>query len=217
MSAVLIMSRAPRPGEAKTRLQPLLGRAGAARLQAELVRHTAGWAAGAAPTWLAFTPADAEPELAALVPAGVARFAQCGGDLGARMRAASGYVLARAGGPVAVVGTDAPLLGAEHLTAAEAELARGHDVCIVPAHDGGYALIMLAGDLPAAFDLPATAWGGPQVLELTRRALGGAGLRLATLAAVSDLDTPADARALREDPRCPAAIRQALTPESVRA
>ncbi len=44
---------------------------------------------------------------------------------------------------------------------AEHALAVGHDACLVPTVDGGYALIALARPTPAAFDLPSEAWGGP--------------------------------------------------------
>jgi glycosyltransferase A (GT-A) superfamily protein (DUF2064 family) len=114
-------------------------------------------------------------------------------------------------GPLCVIGTDAPLLGPEHLHAAERALRRGSDACLIPAHDGGYALIALARPTTAAFRLPAGAWGGPDVLELTVRALRTAGLSHTLLEPVADLDTPADALALRDDDRCPPAIRAALS------
>jgi rSAM/selenodomain-associated transferase 1 len=218
MTSVLIMARAPRAGEAKTRLEPLLGPAGCARLQAALLSHTACWAGTtAARTWIAFTPAAARAELAELVPYGVGMFAQCDGSLGARLVDATRRAFDLLGGPLCVIGTDAPLLGPSHVQAAEAELRRGCDACIVPAPDGGYALIALARPGPAAFDLPPAAWGGPAVLELTLRALRRAGLSCRMLEPVADLDTPADALALRQDPRCPPAIRAALATDGLAA
>jgi rSAM/selenodomain-associated transferase 1 len=211
MSAVLIMARAPRPGAVKTRLEPLLGGDGCARLQTELIRHTASWAASAAHrAWLAFAPADARAELSALVPADVELFPQAAGDLGARLRHATQLVFDAGGGSVTVIGTDAPLLGPGHVLAAETALAAGRDACIVPALDGGYALIALARPMPLAFQLPAEAWGGPQVLELTLRALHRHDRAIELLDAVGDLDTPADALELRDHVRCPLAVRAAL-------
>ena len=218
MSSVLIMARAPRPGHAKTRLEPLLGPAGCARLQAALVCHTSHWArTTAARTWIAFTPADARAEVAALAPYGVGLFPQCDGNLGARLAHAAERVFAPHRGPLCVIGTDAPLLGPEHVRAAQAELRRGWDACIVPALDGGYALIALARPALAAFDLPPAAWGGPDVLELTARALHRAQLSWRMLDPIADLDTPADALALRQDSRCPPAIRAALESEDLAA
>lgn len=216
MSSVLIMARAPRPGHAKTRLEPPLGPAGCARLQAALLCHTSHWArTTAARAWVAFTPADARAEVARHVPNGVRLFPQCDGSLGARLAHAAGRAFDPHGGPLCVIGTDAPLLGPDHVHAAQAELRSGWDACIVPALDGGYALIALARPATAVFDLPAAAWGGPDVLELTLRALHRAHQSWRLFDPIADLDTPADALALRRDPRCPPAIRAALEPEEL--
>jgi rSAM/selenodomain-associated transferase 1 len=211
MRAVLIMAKAPRAGAVKTRLEPLLGAEGCARLQRELVRHTAGWvkrATGKAS--LAFTPADARDELAALVPPGVRLFPQQGGDLGERLRSATDRVFASHGAPLVVIGTDAPELAAAHLWFAERELRAGRGACLVPTLDGGYALIALARTVPGAFELPRAAWGGPDVLSLTLSALDAAGCAWALLEQVRDLDTPDDARHVAADPRCPPAVRAVL-------
>jgi rSAM/selenodomain-associated transferase 1 len=211
MTGVLIMARAPRSGQVKTRLEPLLGAEGCARLQAELVRHTAAWVTRATRRpWLAFTPADARVQLAGLVPPTVRLFAQAGEDLGDRLRRATEVAFRRHHGPLAVIGTDAPELAPPHLRFAEHALAGGHDACLVPTLDGGYALIALARPTPAAFDLPPEAWGGPDVLELTLMALRAAGRASTLLEPVRDLDTPADARHVAADPRCPPAIKRAL-------
>jgi rSAM/selenodomain-associated transferase 1 len=208
---VLIMARAPRPGAAKTRLEPLLGAEGCARLQAELVRHTAAWVAHSTRrTWLAFTPSDARDELAALIPRGVRLLPQHAGDLGQRLRAATEQVLRRHRGALAVIGADAPGLGPPHLREADHALAAGKDACVVPTLDGGYALIALARPTPAAFELPPAAWGGPDVLGLTLIALQAAGYTYALLEPVRDLDTPTDAARIAADPRCPPMIGRVL-------
>jgi rSAM/selenodomain-associated transferase 1 len=211
MTGVLIMARAPRAGEVKTRLEPLLGSEGCARLQAELIRHTTGRLAHAAQqAWLAFTPADADGELAGLVSPTIRRFAQDGRNLGERLRHATQFVFRHQRDPLAVVGSDAPELGPVHLRLAEHALATGHDACVIPTLDGGYALIALTRPTPAAFDLPAEAWGGPDVLDLTLVALRAAGRATALLDPVRDLDTPEDARYVAADPRCPGAVRRVL-------
>jgi glycosyltransferase A (GT-A) superfamily protein (DUF2064 family) len=271
---ILVMARAPVAGAAKTRLEPLLGPAGCARLQAALVAHTVATAAALGPVSVAVTGPAAL--VAPLVPAGVELFRQRDGDLGVRMAAAVEQVRARdaratptswardgdatAGtGPavvrgtdsphgtahatasspdlrplgathataasqlrathvaaeaVIVVGTDCPQLGATHVRAALAALAAGADAVFGPARDGGYYLVALAPTTPAApvFALPPAAWGGPQVLALSRTAAGRAGLRVALLDVEHDLDTPADAARARADPRVPATIAALLRP-----
>jgi rSAM/selenodomain-associated transferase 1 len=216
MSGVLIMARAPRPGATKTRLEPLLGPEGCARLQAELIRHTAAWVTRSTPsTWLAYTPDDARAELTGLIPSSVRLFTQDAGDLGTRLRGAAQLVFGCQRGPLAIIGTDAPELGAPHLREAECALAAGHDASLVPTLDGGYALIALARHTPAAFDLPPGAWGGPDVLALTVIALQAAGGTCALLEPVRDLDTPTDALRVAADSRCPPAIERVLRHRTV--
>jgi glycosyltransferase A (GT-A) superfamily protein (DUF2064 family) len=102
-------------------------------------------------------------------------------------------------------------LGADHAQSVLAELARGHDAAIVPAHDGGYCLIALARDTPELFGLAPGDWGGPHVLEMTLAAARAHGLDVAVLAPEDDLDTPGDARRARTDARVPEPVRAALS------
>jgi rSAM/selenodomain-associated transferase 1 len=207
------MARAPRPGACKTRLEPLLGADGCAALQAELIRHTVGWAQGGGrPVWVAFDPPDAEAELAALIPAPVALFPQRGRDLGERLAHAVYHVAGGHTGPLSVLGTDCPTLRARDVDALELALSGGWDAGLIGAHDGGYAAIALARPLPGAFALPPQLWGGPRVLQSTLELLRQDGLSAAVLDTVHDLDTPADAARLRQSASCPPTIRTLLTP-----
>ena len=211
--AILIMARAPRPGACKTRLEPLLGSGGCAVLQAQLIRHTTEWAqASGRSVWVAFDPPDAEAELAALVPAPVALFAQRGRDLGERLTHAVDHVAGGHTGPVSVLGTDSPTLGARDVDALEVALAGGWDACLIGAHDGGYAAIALSRPVPEAFALGPDVWGGPHVLTGTLARLRREGLSAAVLDVVHDLDTPADAARLGQSASCPPTIRPLLTP-----
>ncbi|HET9690490.1 MAG TPA: TIGR04282 family arsenosugar biosynthesis glycosyltransferase [Acidimicrobiales bacterium] len=194
-TAVVVMAKAPRPGLAKTRLHPLLGPDGSAALQAALIASATATAASVLPTWVAIAPAGAAAEVVPLLPDGVGTFDQVEGDLGVRMAAAVATVHARTGGPVLVIGTDAPTLRAEHLEAAAAVVGGGA-AALGPALDGGYWLIGLPEPLPAAFAIPPDLWSGPEVLTATRRALEGAGRTVELLAPLRDLDTPDDAAAL---------------------
>lgn len=212
--AVLIMARAPRPGQVKTRLQPLLGPQRCAQLQAALTARTVRLAQQVAPhaTYLALDPVacGAPPRVA-----GAAVLGQRGCDLGARMRAAVEDVLVAHQGPVAVIGTDAPTLTAAHLRAAGAALTAGHDAVFGPALDGGYYLLALPRSVPELFAIDPTLWGGPQVLSASLRAAETAGLRVGMLAPLRDLDTPADARAFLDEGELPAEIADLLHPATV--
>jgi len=207
--AAIVLAKAPRPGLCKTRLEPLLGPDGSARLQAALVRRAAAWAAQVGDAYVAFTPDDAEGELAALAP-GATLFAQAEGDLGDRLAHATTHVLREHGGPVLLIGVDSPTLTAEHARAALADLAAGVDVTIGPAADGGWYLIGLREPHPEVFALPTAKWGGPEVLALTLAAIGRAGLDVAMLRSERDLDEPDDALALLADPLAPPDVVEAL-------
>ena len=211
-AAVLVMARAPRPGQVKTRLEPLLGPEGCARLQAGLVRRAAEWAHQVAPgaAHVAGTPEDGLGELEALVPAGTALFGQVGADLGERLAAATAHVLSAHNGPVLVIGTDLPTLRPAHGAAALDDLAEGCDAVFGPAMDGGYYLVGIARPLPELFALPTEAWGGPDVLSLGLRAAQDLGLEVGLLRPERDLDTPADARAALLDPMLPPDIAELL-------
>lgn len=114
---------------------------------------------------------------------------QPSGDLSERLSAA--FAAAFAGGApwAAAVGTDSPDLDATHaLLAGRAIVAA--DLAIVPALDGGYALIALRAPEPRLFG--GIPWGTPGVLDATRARAAKLGLRAAVLEPVSDVDTLAD-------------------------
>jgi rSAM/selenodomain-associated transferase 1 len=184
---VAVLARAPVPGQAKTRLVPALGAAGAARLQARLIEVTVAKALALEQArvtlWLAGDPATLPAPVR-----GVAVQAQVGADLGARMDYAARAALARAA-RVLVIGTDCPALTAAHLRAARDALA-DFDVVLQPADDGGYVLIGMRAPQPSLFT--GIGWGSPSVFAATLRRIADAGLRAAVLPALPDLDTPDD-------------------------
>lgn len=213
-TSLLVMAKAPQPGRTKTRLEPLLGQEGCARLQAALIRRAASLAARSAAdaAFLAYTPEAAGETMRFLVPAGTITFPQRGDHLGQRLTTATAAVLALRPGPLVIIGTDCPVLCPPHVWAAIRQLADGCDVSYGPAYDGGYYLVALAAPAPQLFDLPPSAWGGPDVLEQSLAAATAAGLTVGVLEPEHDLDTPADAAAAVADPRLPADIARLLAP-----
>jgi uncharacterized protein len=215
--AVLIMTKAPRPGTVKTRLHPLLGPDGCAGLAELLIRHTvtvateaARMSAGMATVFAAADPPDALTDVGGLVPGSVRLLRQRGASLGERLAAATGEVFARGHRPVVVIGTDVPTLTAGRLAQAFGELARGRDVVFGPARDGGYYLVGLSRPAPELFALDPGVWGSDRVLAVSLAAARRAGLDAGLLPTLRDLDTPGDAEALQADPVLPAAIADAL-------
>jgi uncharacterized protein len=187
--AIAILAKAPLPGLTKTRLVPALGADGAAALQARFIERTVTTAQSAAigPVTLWAAPDQHHPAFQTLSALfGVALARQPEGDLGARMLAA----IAAARGPALVIGTDCPALTAEHLAAAADVLRGGCDAVVIPAEDGGYALIGMR--MPHASVFEGVPWGTATVMAETRRRLTRARLVWREPARLWDVDEPAD-------------------------
>lgn len=177
-TSIVVLAREPRAGRVKTRLIPLLGAAGAARLHARLVERTLATARAAA--------------LGPVELWGTRR--QRGADLGARMEHALRSGLRRAG-RVILIGSDCPVLRSAHLRRAERWLAGGADAVLAPAEDGGYALIALRRVSPRLF--AGVDWGSARVMAQTRERLAALGWRWRELPEVWDVDRPEDYRRLQ--------------------
>jgi glycosyltransferase A (GT-A) superfamily protein (DUF2064 family) len=98
--------------------------------------------------------------------------------------------------PVLVIGTDCPALTADHLRAAADILRGGADAAIIPAEDGGYALIGLRA--PARTLFSEMHWSVPSVMEETRRRLRDLGMTWQEPVTLWDLDLPEDIERLRD-------------------
>jgi len=187
---IAIMAKAPIPGLAKTRLIPVLGAKGAARLQRRLTRMTVACALdaqlGAVTVWC--TPHGRHRFFRALKKtSGVDLLLQSSGDLGDRMHTAFRLHCAR--GPLLVVGTDCPVLRPEHLRAAARALMAGDDAVFYPAEDGGYALVGLRAPQPALF--VGMPWSTSRVMAETRARAHAQGLRVREFETLWDVDLPA--------------------------
>ena len=190
-TALIVFAKAPVAGQAKTRLIPALGAAGAAALAERLLAHALGAAAAAGfdTLELCATPDGSHALLQRLARQHGAVLANQGdGDLGARMHRALARAL-QTHGRALLMGSDVPALDAPRLRQAVAALD-AHDAVFVPALDGGYALVGLRRPEPRLFE--GMTWSTPQVMANTRERATAAGLRWAELPALADIDTPAD-------------------------
>jgi rSAM/selenodomain-associated transferase 1 len=189
-AAVVLFARAAREGRVKTRLEPALGRTGALRLHRALVADSrdllraAARRCGARP-FVAWT--GRPPRAGALT--------QGRGDLGARLRRVVRRLL-RTGHPaVVVIGSDSPTLPPAIIARAVRRLARGADLVLGPAADGGYYLIGLRSDQPSLFT--RMPWGGARLCARTLRRAARLGLVTERLPPFWDVDRPADLARLR--------------------
>jgi rSAM/selenodomain-associated transferase 1 len=195
--ALIVFARAPEPGRVKTRLVPLLGEKGAARLHAQLVDRTlrTAQAAGFGLVDLYCAPRMNEAFFMRQQKRfGVRLRSQGAGDLGDRMYRAFERALRRH--PyVVLIGSDCPALRPADLRAAARVLRDGADAVLAPAEDGGYPLIGLRRVSRRLFD--GIAWGGPQVLAQTRGRLKALRWRWRELRTLWDVDRPEDVLRLR--------------------
>lgn len=186
---IAVFARAPVAGQAKTRLIPRLGAAGAARLQRQLIERALARARSVrgARVTLWTTADDADTRALAEAARATVRLQQ-GHDLGARMSNAFAETLDGAR-PMLLIGTDCPAQTGADLAAAATAL-READAVIQPAEDGGYVLIGMKQFHPALFE--QVAWGSATVLATTRARATERGVRLAELPMSWDLDRSED-------------------------
>ncbi len=181
----------------KTRLVPLLGQTGAARLHARLVERTlkTALAAGFDSVGLFCSPGiDSIFFRKNEKKFDIHLHPQGRGNLGDRMYRAFKRVLRRH--PYAVlIGSDCPALEPADLRAAARALREGADAVLAPAEDGGYVLIGLRRVSRRLFD--GIPWGGPQVLAQTRARLKALRWRWRELRTLWDVDRPEDVARLR--------------------
>jgi rSAM/selenodomain-associated transferase 1 len=179
---IIVFSKPPVPGEAKTRLIPRLGAWGAARLQLRLTRRALAVARAArcGPVELHLSRRHSLFKRVRL---------QRGRDLGARMARA----FADARRPAILIGADCPVLEPADLRRAWRHLRGGYDAVVAPAEDGGYALIGLRRPLPELFrDIE---WGSGRVYAETASRL--VRYRWRALRTLWDVDRPSDLERLR--------------------
>jgi rSAM/selenodomain-associated transferase 1 len=188
---VAVLAKAPIAGLAKTRLIPVLGAAGAARLQRRLTRQAVltAQAAGLGLVTLWCTPDARHRFFRALhLTSGVPCLVQASGDLGERMHMA--FRLHCAQGPLLLIGTDCPPLTPAHLRRAAQALCTGLDAVFHPAEDGGYAMVGLR--TPQVTLFTGMRWSTDTVMTDTRARARDAGLTWCELETLWDLDEPAD-------------------------
>jgi rSAM/selenodomain-associated transferase 1 len=187
--ALAVVAKEPVAGLAKTRLVPALGEVGAARAAAAMLADTlAAVRASGADPWLCFTPAEARERLGRLAP-GFGLLAQGAGDLGDRLAACLGDLLGTGADRVVIVGADTPQVPPATYRRAFSLLDEA-DVVLGPALDGGYYLVAAKAARPDLF--VGITMGTGTVLSETLARAAGAGLQVALLPPLRDLDRVED-------------------------
>jgi glycosyltransferase A (GT-A) superfamily protein (DUF2064 family) len=182
-TTLLVIAKQPRPGRVKTRLVPPCTPGQAAALAEAALADTLH-AVLAAPARRRVLALDGEP--GSWLPPGFDIVPQCGGGLDERLAGA----FAAADGPALLIGMDTPQVTPSLLTVDWAVA----DAWFGPAADGGFwALGLRVPDpgLVRGVPMSAASTGARQ-----RARLDAAGLRVADLPRLRDVDTAADAVAV---------------------
>lgn len=213
--AIAIMAKAPRVGQAKTRLVPPLSAQDAAALSACFIRDAAENIAAATRQaavegYIAFAPAEAEAEFQPLLAPGTQLLPSRRPGLGASLYDAAADLLGAGYGSVCLINSDSPTLPTSILVAAARALApTGDRLVLGPAEDGGYYLIGLKHAHRRLFE--DIAWSTPQVLAQTEERAGELGLVATMLPVWYDVDDISSLRRLRTQLR-EASERPAIHP-----
>jgi rSAM/selenodomain-associated transferase 1 len=209
---LILFARPPLPGQAKTRLAPILGDDGAAALYQAFLKDAAAMAnavrntrpsVGLNAEWALEDSLPCELPLASWMPGPFLHQEQPKTHLGHRMATALGRRLA-SGARAVLVGTDFPDLPPEIPVAAFEALEQMDQLSskegisnavIGPSNDGGYYLIGLSQPAEGLFvDIP---WGTNRVFGRTLEKLKELSIPFHVLPYWDDVDTPDDLQALQ--------------------
>ncbi len=191
-SKLIIFSKAPDPGQVKTRLIPALGETGAAQLHQEMLEQKLRLMTETeiATVELHCAPDRQHPYFRQIASSfNLELYTQTGEDLGERMANALQAALGTHSQAV-IIGTDSPPLDLAYVTQAFQALQDGADVVIGPAADGGYVLLGLNHYSSGLFT--NIDWGTNRVCNQTRARLHQLGFTHVELDTLWDVDRPED-------------------------
>lgn len=194
---LILFTRVPRAGQAKTRLISALGEQGAAEFQWHLLERLLGELKSGSEQGLwrlcvYYCGAEGLGRLQEMAGEGVAFVEQVDDpDLGARMRAALERELAAGAPAVGLMGSDLPEATTDIVAEALGLLKDlAIDVSLCPVEDGGYWFVGLKQPFPQLFE--GTTYGGSSVFEDAVVACAAHGRTVAPGPRLHDVDTPED-------------------------
>jgi uncharacterized protein len=194
-TTLLVIAKEPVPGRVKTRLMPPCTPEQAAALAEAALADTLD-TVRRTPALRRVLVLDGVP--GPWLPPGFDVVPQCAGSLDQRLAAAFAAVR----GPALLIGMDTPQVTPDLLTVDW----RGVDAVFGPAEDGGFWALGLRAPDPAL--LRGVPMSTPRTGDIQRARLRAAGLRIAELRPLRDVDTAADAVAVAcEAPRTRFAAR----------
>lgn len=213
---IVVMAKAPRAGDVKTRLVPPLTKQQAATLAACLVRDTVFNAKQLVDDiMIAYCPSHARTDLEEILPSGVMWFEQQGSNLGERLESVVTHVSGLGFRPFIIMGADSPTLPLTFIEEAlNALLCDRADVSLGPTEDGGYYLVGLNVKVNGLFK--NINWSTPFAYEQTVANAAVLNLRLHASPRWYDIDTPTDLSRLRDEISCGDEIARKRAPNTYR-
>lgn len=202
LCALAVMTKAPRPGQVKTRLVPPLTPEQAAELNVVFLRDTAqAITKGCGPNARGvgvYTPVGSENTYIDILPQNFDLLPQRGDGFGERLTLAAADLFQCGFSSVCLIDSDSPTVPSEAYTqAVELLSAAGDRVVLGPSHDGGYYLIGMKREHAQLFE--RIDWSTERVLEQTKQRAQELGLEVKLLPAGYDVDDSASLQRLRDE------------------
>lgn len=196
MRCIVLFSKAPIPGEVKTRLTPHFSYLEASKLHEAFVIDTLSTISRIKDIdiYIACHP-DRECDFFQIVKKrfNLKLVNQGTGNLGERMKNVFGELRAKGYNEMVAVGSDSPTLPKNRIEEAFCALKR-RKIVIGPSIDGGYYLIGFKGEAPDIFD--GISWGRETVFDETIEKLKKQGKEFSLLPFWYDVDTVREVRFL---------------------
>lgn len=195
ITALAVMSKAPRAGKVKTRLSPPLTLEQCAEANVCFLRDTTrniAEVASSSPSegMVCYTPAGEDGAFDGLLPERFALICQRGSSFGERLLYAAQDILACGYGSVCLIDSDSPTLPAAALAEAVSELGRpGDRIVLGGSVDGGYYLIGMKQAHARVFE--EITWSTSRVYAETVARIREIGVALVELPLWYDVDDAA--------------------------
>jgi uncharacterized protein len=201
--ALAIMTKAPRAGQVKTRLVPLLTAKEAAELNAAFLRDLSmsilrACKMSPAHPVAVYTPSGSEEAYRKILPREFSLLLQRGESFGERLIFAAEDLFAVGFASVCLINSDSPTVPGQNFAEAAIELAEPADrIVLGPADDGGYYLIGLKKMRRRLFE--EIDWSTQRVFGQTKERAAELGLDVHELAGGLDVDDRATLLRLRDE------------------
>lgn len=195
-TCLIVFAKNPVPNQVKTRLIPTLSPEQAATLYTAFLTD---WCETLAEfpdvdLVIAYTPAEAQSDLQALIGDDVIYIPQIGADLGERLTSATQWAAKQGYTKILFVGSDSPTLPISYISQA-ITLLDSRDTVIGPSTDGGYYLIGFSAEaltttVPHVFE--EIAWSTANVFRQTLARIRSLKVTVGLLPPWYDIDTSED-------------------------